>query len=491
MRVAIGGILHESSSFSNLLTDRAAFERSSLKTGEAIVAERAESHHEVGGFIAGARQAGFEIVPTLVAEAIPSGPVTDEALDDLTGELVRRLQKAGKLDGLLLALHGALVTAKHPHGDAEILRRVREAMGEGFPIIVTNDFHANIAPEIVERSTVLLTYQTNPHVDQRQRGIKAAGILDRILAGAARPVQALAKPPMLFNIRFQNTSREPLAPIVEESRRLERDPRILAASVAGGFQYADVPQMGPSAVVVADGEPELAQREAQRLADLLWGTRDRLKLDLPEAAEAVRRAIESSKPPVVLVDMGDNVGAGSAADSTFLLAELIRQKASGWVVVIADPEAVARAARAGAGGEFHGRVGGKRDKLHGEPVEIAGRVRLVYDGRYVETEVRHGGRRYNDQGLSAVVEVAGGAPEAPSLVLLTSLRQPPFSLQQLISAGIYPERQKILVVKAAIAYRAAYEPVAGEIIEVDTGGLAAINPARFTYQRVRRPMWGL
>jgi microcystin degradation protein MlrC len=490
--VAIGGILHESNSFSNLATDRAAFERGALKLGEDILSRWGKSHHEVGGFIAGARQFGFEIYPALVAEATPAGPVTEAALDSLTRDLIARLKAASqKLDGMLLALHGAMVTATYPHADAEIVRRIREAMGPDFPIVVTHDFHANIAPDIVRHSTALLTYQTCPHVDQRQRGIKAAEVMHRILNGKARPTQAVAKPEMLLNIRFHNTNLPPLSPIVEETRKLEQNPKVLAASFSGGYQYADVPQMGPSVVVVTDNDPELARREADRIAGMLWSARERMRLELPDAAAAVGRAMASVKPPVVLVEMGDNIGGGSAGDSTFILVELLRQKAFGWVVVIADPEAVQMAHRAGVGGPFRAKVGGKRDKLHGEPVEIGGHVKLLYDGRFVETEVRHGGQRYHEQGVSALIELPGGTDTAANLVLLTTLREPPFSLQQLISAGIQPQRQKILVVKAAVAFRAAYEPIAGEIIEVDTGGVTAVNPARFTFRRVRRPLWGL
>jgi microcystin degradation protein MlrC len=490
--VAIGGILHESNSFSNLATDRAAFERAGLATGDAILSRWGESHHEVGGFIAGARQYGFDLHATLVAEATPAGPVTDAALDSLAGELIARLKASPRrLDGLLLALHGAMVTERHPHADAEVVRRARETLGPAAPIVVTHDFHANIPPEIARHATALLSYQTCPHVDQRQRGLKAAELMHRLLAGGVRPAQAVAKPPMVLNILYHNTNRPPLLPLVEETRRLERDPRVLAASLAGGYQYADVPQMGPSVVVVTDGDPELAQREAERLAGLLWAERENLRFSLPDPAEAVRRAARETRTPVVLADMGDNIGGGSAGDSTLVLAELIRQRAQGWVAVIADPEAVRVALGAGVGGLFHAPVGGKCDRLHGEPLEIRGSVRLIYDGRFVETEVRHGGQRYHDQGLSAVVETPGGSDAAPNLLLLTTRRQPPFSLQQLLSAGIQPQRQKILVVKAAVAFRAAYEPIAGKIIEVDSGGLTAVNPTRFTYRRVRRPLWGL
>jgi microcystin degradation protein MlrC len=296
---------------------------------------------------------------------------------------------------------------------------------------------------------------------------------------------------MLYNIRFQNTNREPLRPIVEETRRLEKEPGVIAVSVSGGYQYADVPAMGASVVAVTDNQPEKAREIARRLSDMLWATRDRLKLDVPDAAEAVRQAMASDRFPVVLVEMGDNIGGGSAGDATFVLSELIRQKATGWFVAIADPQAVQEAVRAGVGRPFDAPVGGKTDKLHGEPVRIRGRVKSLHDGQFMETEIRHGGQRYYDQGLTAVIEAEGSTRDLKNLVMLTTRRQVPFSIHQLVSCGVYPERQKILVVKAAIAFRAAYEPVAARIIEVDTGGVTAINPTRFTYKRVPPDLFGL
>jgi microcystin degradation protein MlrC len=155
-------------------------------------------------------------------------------------------------------------------------------------------------------------------------------------------------------------------------------------------------------------------------------------------------------------------------------------------------------------------VGGKTDTLHGAPVAVSGRVRSLHEGTYEDGERRHGGQRRYDQGLTAVVAVGcrpsaiGEEPSASrpllptadsrqptALLVLTSRRHPPFSLQQLVSLGISPERQRILVVKAAIAYRAAYEPIAARIIEVNTPGLTCVNPAAFTYTRARRPLWGL
>jgi microcystin degradation protein MlrC len=489
--IAVGGISHESNSFNPAKTTYADFRQREVTSIDQALREWAKSNDEVSGYIEGARQYGLELYPLLVASATPKGPVTDDAFKRLLNELLRQLKAAPKLDGLLLANHGAMVVESYPHGDAEMVKRLREALGPSFPIVVTHDFHANVSEEIVKQSTVLITYKENPHIDTKDRGLQAARIMAEIANGKVKPVQAIVKPPMVYNIVYQHTKREPLLPVVEESRRLEKYPKILAASVSGGYQYADVPAMGPSVIVVTDNDPALAQREAQRLSDMLWATRERILLRLPEPAEAVKQAMESDKFPVVLMDVGDNIGGGSAGDSTFILSELLRQGAAGWVVTIADREAAQAAFRAGVAQPFDMPVGGKIDKLHGDPVPVRGRVKSLHDGKYVETEIRHGGGRYYDMGFTAVIEVEGSTRDLPNLLLLTAERSSPNSLHQLISNGVYPERQKILVAKGTIAPRAAYEPIAGRIIEVDSGGVSAVNPTRFVYRRVRRPLLGL
>jgi microcystin degradation protein MlrC len=224
---------------------------------------------------------------------------------------------------------------------------------------------------------------------------------------------------------------------------------------------------------------------------MLWALRDRLVFRVPDAATAVKQANSSDRFPVVLMDTGDNIGGGSAGDGTTMLAELLRQKATGWVVVISDTQANKVAFDAGVGGAFDQMVGGKTDKIHGEPVRVTGRVKSLHDGKYVEPEVRHGGGRYSDMGLTSVIEVEGSTRDLPNLLLLTHRPTSPNSLHQLISNGVYPQRMRILVAKGTTAPRAAYEPIAARIIEVNTPGATDVNPARFTYKNVRRPLFGL
>lgn len=480
--LAIGGIMHESNTFSETPTDFAAFSQTYARN---LFNTWGESHHEIGGFIQGATEYGYTAYPTLMASATPAGPVTDDAFDRFTEMLIQHLKAAPTHEGLLLALHGAMVAESYPDGDGEVLRRLRDTFGRDFPIVVTLDQHTNVSEQMVAESTALVIYKTTPHIDQRQRGLQAAELMMRILADEVTPTQALVKPPMLLNMLYHNTNVPPMAPILTAAKQLEARPDVLAANVALGYPYADVSEVGPSFVVVTDNNPELAQTEADRLSDMLWNVHEQLTLDLPDATQAVEQAIASEQHPVILVEMGDNIGGGSPGDSTFVLAELQRQGASGFVVVLCEPEGVQRCIQAGVGGDVALNVGGKADTLHGDPVSIRGKVRLIHDGHYEETQPRHGGQRYHNQGVTSVVAVGD------SLVVLTSRRQTPFSLQQLLSLGINPSEMRMIVVKAAVAYRAAYEPIAGQIIEVDTPGLTAVNPLHFEYHNVRRPLFPL
>lgn len=494
MRIAIASIMHESNTFAAHPTTLADFR---VDRGQGMVDRYRPTFHEVAGYIAGADEFDFELEPLLAASATPAGTVTSEAFETLVGELLERLQAAlPQIDGLLLALHGAMVAEGFPQADGEIVRRVRALVGPDFPVVVTHDYHGNVPPQLVQDATALIIYKTCPHIDQPERGLQAAELIARTVRGEAKPVCAIVKPDVLFNIAYHNTSKGPMKPLMDAAIALEDQPRILATSIAAGYQYADVPAMGPSIVVVADGDAALAQREAERLGELMWAARDDLIPHVATPAEAVRMAMNATETPVTLLEMGDNIGGGSAGDATIILKELIDQNAEGWVVAIYDPESVQACSAAGIGGEVSLQVGGKTDKLHGPTIPIQGRVRTLHDGAYEETERRHGGGRYFNQGLTAVVEVPKrGQPLAEGqragLLLLDSKRTPPMSVHQITCAGIMPQQQRILVAKGAVAPRAAYEPVSAQLIEVDTAGATMINrpPAEFKLARQNFYEW--
>ncbi len=222
--------MHESNSFNAGRTRLEDF-RIRAGAGDGALEQWTEGNTEVAGFIEEGRRLGFEFAPTIYAQATPAGPVASDTFEALTGRLLEGLRGTGSFDAVFLALHGAMYSERYAHADEEIVRRVRAA-APGVPLVVTHDFHANISPATVALTDVLLTYQQNPHLDTRQRGARAASILSRMLAGEVRPRQALVKPPVLWNIVFQNTFAEPLKEITEASIQLEKEPGILAASVA-------------------------------------------------------------------------------------------------------------------------------------------------------------------------------------------------------------------------------------------------------------------
>ena len=483
MRIAIAGFSHESNSFYSQPTQLEDFGGCE---GVDVIGQYEGTFHEIAGYIAGAEQFGYELYPLLATSATPGGPVTADTYEHFVGRILSGLEAAPKLDGVLLALHGAMVAEGFPQADGETVRRVRALVGD-LPIAVTHDYHANVPPELVAAADSLIIYKTNPHIDQRERGLQAASILTRQIRGEVQPKMALVKPEVLFNIYFHNTSVAPMQPLMQAAIELESVAGILGCSIAGGYQYADVPYMGPSVVVIADGDEERAQREAERLGEQMWASRDQLKPAVPAPAEAVRLALASEETPVCLLDMGDNIGGGSSGDSTFVLEQLLAQEADGWVVSIWDVESAQACFAAGVGGQVQLRVGGKTDDMHGPTLEIAGRVRTLHDGSYEERERRHGGGRYFNQGLTAVVQVERAGSKG--LLLLNSERACPNSIHQITCAGIQPEHQRILVAKGAVAPRAAYEPVCARLIEVASGGATAIDRPADEYRLARKSLY--
>lgn len=484
MRIGIASLSHESNTFASFDTRLADFQ---IRRAEELVEHYRQTFHEVSGFIAGAAEYGYEIVPLFSADATPSGPVQVAAYEALVAELLASIRAALPLDGLLLGLHGAMVAEGFPQADGETVRRVRAVVGPDFPLFVTHDYHGNVPPQLVEDASGLIIYKTCPHVDQKERGLQAAELLTRTIGGHIRPVTAIAKPELVYNIVFHNTSCGPMKVLMDAALDLEQQPGILAVSVAAGYQYADVPWMGPAIVVMADGDLALAQEGAARLAGLMWAARDDMLPRIPKPAKAVRLARTREQGPISLFELGDNIGGGSAGDATILLEELLQQSSHAtspaWVVTLYDPQAVAACAAGGIGAHLTLPVGGKVDDQHGATLTVRGRVRALHDGKFIETERRHGGKRNWDQGLTAVLAVGRG------LLVLNSQRTPPMSLNQLRSVGILPEQQHILVAKGAVAPRAAYEPVSASIIEVDTAGATSISRPPAEYGRARKGLY--
>jgi microcystin degradation protein MlrC len=223
------------------------------------------------------------------------------------------------------------------------------------------------------------------------------------------------------------------------------------------------------------------------MATALWALRERYRGCLVRVQDAIRRAARM-RSPICLLDMGDNVGGGSPGDGTVLLHALhhahITGDITGAFVCLFDPIAYSIAAAAGIGNRVRMSVGGRSDRHHGEPFEADFVVRGLYDGRFEEPEVRHGGFRYFDQGPTAVVQTDGGLT-----VMVTSKRMVPFSLEQLRSCDLDPTRFRVLVAKGVHAPVAAYAAVCKQLIRVNTPGVTTADLWQLNYRHRRRPMF--
>lgn len=487
-RIAVGGVVHETHTFAQPRTDLSQFHDEALFEGATLLQWAGGTRSAVAGFQDAARAVGWSLQPLLYASAPPGGTVTSAAFDTILARLVARLKAALPLDGIVLALHGAMVTDESLDAESTILERIRTVVGPDVPIVVELDMHGNIAPRTVELADVLVAFDTNPHIDAYERAQEAVDLLRRLIARQIRPTAALVQPPLILVPQATGTDALPLRAVHQRAAELRADPRVLSICIMGGFAYADTPWTGPSVIVTTDDDLPQAQALATELARLLEAqSRVALPFFLP-ALDAVALALREPRGPVILTDSADNVGGGAPGDGTDALRAMLELGASG-ALVINDSVAVQACVAAGEGSRVTLSVGGKTDRLHGEPVTLHGVVRHLSDGSFpYELANNHhatfGGGRV-EMGPSAWLR-AGGIE-----LLLTSRKTAPFDLAQLRGMGIVPEAQQMIVVKSAVAYHAAYGPIATRVIEMSTRGLCPPALDQFSYRHLRRPVWPL
>ena len=285
MRLASGGIQHETNTFSTTPTTLADFIRYSqlgpqLNGGNAIIERYSGTGSIHGGYIDGAQAAGIELIPLLTATACPSGVVAQQAFDTMLEWFLERLEKVLPVDGVLLDLHGAMVTESYQDAEGEFIDAVRKLVGQDMPIVVTLDLHANITEKMADSADVIIGYDTYPHIDMNERGQEAIELLARIVRNEVAPRQAFRKLPLITMPPMQCTLREPMQSLMQQVHRLETEPHILTATVAMGFPFADIHQAGVSVLVTADGDQELARAMADKLAGMVWNLREDLQPQL-------------------------------------------------------------------------------------------------------------------------------------------------------------------------------------------------------------------
>ena len=481
---------HETNTFSRIETGYDRFmARSFCLEGEPAIAARGNVNTELAGFLDAARIHDWDVIHVLSASANPGGPVTRDAFERLAGPIVAAArQHADRIHGIALGLHGAMVTTFCEDGEGELLTRLRAVVGPALPIAITLDLHANVTRTMCALADIIVSYQTYPHVDMRRTGLQAARILQRAMAGEIRPVTICARRPMLTETTGGRTDVGPMIGWLARARAYEREPDVFAVSINAGFSHADIAEVGPSVLVTGQGDLQRHRQFAEAIADEIWERRFEAVNHYYTVDEAARlcAAYDPRKGPIVVADYSDNPGGGAYGDSTNLLAALLRAGVhNACCGPMVDPAAVRRLQACAMDDHIDIELGGKTDPtLGGGPLTVSGQLLLRSDGDYVGDGPMIGGQK-RSWGPTAVIRVDG-----IEILVVTHAAQI-WDLQQFKAFGIDPQVKRVVALKSAQHFRAAFEPMAGQVILCDSGALCGPNHRDLPWRRVPRPIFPL
>lgn len=499
-RVLTARFMHETNTFSRVPTGIDAFRRGAFHREAEIAGAFRGTRSALGASFEAADKFDWSLVHPVSAWANPSGVVTGDAFEGVSAMILDAAAKEGPIDGVLLHLHGAMVAEGFEDAEGELLARLRRLLGPEIPILATLDLHANGTAAMAQNANALIAYRTYPHIDQYERAWQAALLLERAMRGEIRPKTAIARRPMIHGLDHGRTQRGPMAELIARGEAYEAAGEVLVVSICAGFSRANIRDVGPSVTVTSDGlkarapgvahqvAHQVAQQIAEEFMDYAWETREFSSLTLLPVAEAVARAKagRAGEKPLVIADYTDNPGGGGYGDATALLAGLLSAGIERVAFhAICDPEAVAGGMRAGVGKRTTLTLGGKTDpSMGGGPLVIEGEVACLTNGKFLAYGPMGGGVERNHgpsmlfrvQGIDIVVITNNG--QANDLGVFTSL-------------GIDPTRYTTLAVKSMHHFRAAFEPIAREVVLVDSGALCSETYTPELFDKVRRPVWPL
>ncbi|WP_433989004.1 hypothetical protein SuNHUV7_30510 (plasmid) [Pseudoseohaeicola sp. NH-UV-7] len=484
LRILTAEISHETNTFNIRPTDLQDFRNRFLLDGASAVAARGAANTELAGVLDTGRRYGWDVTHVISAAAGPGGRVTDDAFDHICAPLMRAAE-TGAWDGILLMLHGAMVTASFEDGDGEILRRLRAITGPDLPVAVTLDPHANVSTAMCALAQILVSYTTYPHVDFRATGRRAAEVLNRTIHGEIQPQTLRVHRPMLEEA---NGGRTDIGPMIERhamARAFEARAGVYAVSINGAFPNADIAEVGPTVLVTAEIGLTQAQDIGEEIADDIWQRRDeRLNsyLDVAEAAE-VARVWKTGSGPLIIADYADNPGAGAYGDATALLNALLKADVSDACFgPLVDPQAAMILQSQTVGSTVTLAIGGRTaPEFGGGPLNVTGTLKWRGNGDVTGSGPILGGL-HRSFGATAVLNVQGID------ILIVSIAHQMLDLRQFETFGIMPADYRVVALKSMQHFRAAFAPIAGRIIVCDSGALCTMDYAKMPYVNVPRPM---
>jgi len=452
----------------------------------------------LGGVLDFAEKHAWKVVPSIFVSALPSAILSDDAVEQFWNrfEYYWNSSSSEPVDAIYLVLHGAGVSVSFPDVEGELLRRIRNLEGAtNLPIFGVYDLHANFSQVMARYADALIGYRENPHFDAKESGVRAAALLEKSLRSGIRPKQYLIQPPIIWPPTGTASASNPMKRLLQRARQLEViHPEFWAVNINGGFAFADSADTGVSFSIVTDGKESIAKESLEELnqiamecceeGNVLEVPFEKVLLDLAQSDSSNNR-----KGPVILAEPSDNVGGGAPGDGTGLLRLLLEHKMDQSAVCLWDPDSVMQLSQHTAGSLVALELGGRGSNFDKGPVRIECELIRVSDGDFeLEDKQSHlasvCGDRF-DMGQCALVRHAGVT------ILLTTNRTPPMDLGQWRHVGVHPEELSFIGVKAAVAHRRAYDPIASANYLIETPGPCQSKLSEFPYRHIRRPVFPL
>lgn len=413
MRIAVGGLHTECSTYSPVLMQERDFR---ILRGDELTA------HDYFAFLRGA-----EIAPILHARAIAGGPVARPVYEAFKAEFLDRLTAALPVDGVYLAMHGAMFVDGIQDAEGDFITAVRALVGD-VPIAASYDLHGNVSVRIVDALDIFAAYRTAPHIDVGATMEAAFAMLLRTLETGERPGIVWAKVPVLLPGERSSTEDEPARSLYAALPERDKGVGVWRADLMIGYVWADEPRATACAIVTGTDRAG-AMAEAARIAADMWAAKNAFGFSPVTGPldEMLDQAAAATTAPVILADSGDNPTGGGVGDRADVLAALLdRDWQDALVAGIADLPAVEACFAAGSGARVTLDIGATLDPSGGRVTANAEVLRL--DGLGPERQ--------------AVIRIGG------ITVVLAAKRRPYHNLSDFARLGLDPTLVRLLVVKS-------------------------------------------
>ena len=423
---------------------------------------------------------GWQVVESLCAFAMPAGRTVKKVYEAFRDEIVADLKAALPVDGVFLSMHGAMVAEGYDDCESDILAHVRKAVGPDVPVGVELDLHCNIGEGTLRDATALVLFKEYPHVDVPERADDLFDVMEGAIEGRTKPVMAAWDCKM---IGVFHTTRQPMRGFVDKLQAMEGKDGVLSLSIAHGFPWSDIKEMGSKVIAITDGDRPKAEKLARELGQEFFAMREATQPPYVSLDAAMARVSSHNLPkPMVLADVSDNAGGGAASDSTFILKALLDKKVKDAAIgMFWDPGAVKLAFEVGEGAELDIRLGGKLGPQSGPPID--GRAKVLKLEKNVTIEFGGERKSVGSIGDAAALQIDGVT------VIVNSKRTQCLSRDCFTKLGVDPSTKKIVVVKSMQHFHAAYAPIASEVVYVAAPGALVPDWSLLPYTKVDKAQW--